>query len=64
MKYPREVMRKTELLKMGFTEEWLMSVFRRRGQSIAWKAGNAANSPILFDTEALEKYRVAQCGTT
>lgn len=62
MKYPKEIMRLQELKKMGFPEEWLLSVFRLQGnKNIAWKMGAATNSPILFDTEELEKYRKAQC---
>ena len=62
MKYPQEVMRLSELKKMGFTEEWLLYVFRMQGKrGIAWKKSPAENSPILFDTEALEKFRKACC---
>ena len=61
MKYPKEVMRLSELKKIGFPEEWLLEIYRSRHQKIAWKAGTAINSPILFDTEELEKYRRAQC---
>lgn len=62
MNYPKAVMRKTELEKMGFPEEWLMRVFRKHGQKVAWKMGNGRNAPILFDTDALEKIRTASCG--
>lgn len=62
MRYPKPVMRKSELMKMGFTEEWLMYIFRMRSdKKIAWKAGMKPNSPILFDTEELEKIRKAAC---
>ena len=62
MSYPKEVMKMTELKKMGFPEEWLLSVYRLQGnKNIAWKMGMAENSPILFDTEALERFRKAQC---
>ena len=62
MKYPKPVMKKTELEKMGFPEQWLLMVFRKHGQKVAWKMGKGSNSPILFDTDALEKIRVASCG--
>lgn len=62
MKYPKPVMKKTELEKMGFPEQWLLMVFRKHGQNVAWKMGNGRNSPILFDTDALEKIRQANCG--
>lgn len=62
MNYPKPVMRLSELKKMGFSEEWLRSVFWNQGtRGIAWKTGLKENSPILFDTEALEKYRRASC---
>lgn len=62
MTYPKQVMKITELERMGFTRDWLMYVYRRRNQTIAWKLSPAKNSVILFDTEALEKFRKAQCG--
>lgn len=62
MKYPKPVMKKSQLMKMGFTEEWLMYVFRiRTDRKIAWKSGFKSNSPILFDTEELEKLRKDSC---
>lgn len=61
MEYPRPVMKTSELEKMGFTKKWLKSVYLTRNQKIAWKESPAPNSHILYDTEALEKYRIAQC---
>lgn len=61
MTYPKQVMKITELEKMGFTRDWLMYVYRRHNQTIAWKLSPAKNSVILYDTEALEKFRRAQC---
>ena len=62
MKYPKPVMRLSELKQMGFTEEWLMYIYRRRSdKKIAWKAGLKENSPICFDTEELEKFRKSSC---
>lgn len=61
MEYPKEVMRKSELEKMGFPSQWLLQVFRQHGQKVAWKMGLKANSPILFDTKELEKIRKASC---
>lgn len=59
MKYPKPVMRITELEKLGFPRESLMAAYRRRGQTYAWKANPAKrNSPIIFDTEAFEKWRI------
>lgn len=61
MEYPKAVMRMSELKKMGMPEKWLLRIYRMRNQKIAWKASDATNSPILFDTEKLEKYRQASC---
>lgn len=54
MVYPKQVMRATELEKMGFPREYLLYAYRRKGQNYAWKATPARNSPILFDTEVFE----------
>ena len=61
MKYPKSIMRITELEKLGFPREYLEAIYRRRNQKVAWKMSNAVNSPILFDTEELEKMRKARC---
>ena len=62
MNYPKPVMKIAELIQMGFPKEWLMYVFRMQGKKgIAWKKSMAENSPILFDTEELEKFRKAHC---
>lgn len=62
MKYAKQVMTITELKAMGYPEEWLREIYRNRHQTIAWKMNpNKKNSPILFDTEELEKYRKAHC---
>jgi hypothetical protein len=63
MNYPSKVMRATELVKMGWPERSLREIFNIPGQKIAWKMSNAVNSPILFDTEELEKFRKARCTT-
>lgn len=60
MEYPKPVMKISELKKMGFPEQWLLSVFYVT-KGIAWKTGTAPNCPIVFDTEALEKYRRSAC---
>ena len=61
MKYPKPVMKKNELVVLGFPEEWLLMVYRTT-KNIAWKMGHKNNSPILFDTEELDKYRKLQTG--
>ena len=55
-------MRLSELKKIGFPEQWLMMAYRRRNQTFAWKMSAKENSPIVFDTEGLEKFRRSQCG--
>lgn len=61
MNYEKPVMKKAELAKMGFTNDYLMSVYRKNNHAIAWKMNpEKKNSPILFDTEEFEKYRKLQ----
>lgn len=61
MTYPKPVMRLSELKAMGFNEEWLRAVARKRNQKIAWQTSNKKNSPWMFDTEELERVRRASC---
>lgn len=68
MKYPKAVMTIKQLHnELGFPDEWLREIYRSRAinrdHSIAWKMGgeDKKNSTILFDTEALEKYRRSCC---
>lgn len=62
MEYPKPIMTKRELMELGYKEEWLMEIYRSRRQDIAWKIHpNKRNSPILFDTSELEKYRRSCC---
>lgn len=62
MDYKKPVMRLTELEKMGFARSFLLSAYRRKGQAFAWKMSPASNSPILFDTEKFESWRITQTG--
>lgn len=59
--YPKPIMKMSELRQMGFSEEYLLRVFRTYNQKVAWKASNKVNSVILFDTEELEKLRRRHC---
>lgn len=61
MNYPAKVMKASELVKIGWPMKNLRQIYNMPGQKIAWKMNNAINSPILFDTEELEKYRKARC---
>lgn len=61
MKYPKQVMRKNELKQMGFPEELLDRAYRQKGQTFAQKINPASkNSPIIFNTEAFERWRLKQ----
>lgn len=61
MKYPKPVMNLTGLMKMGIPESFLKKAFTDPNQTFAWKAiPTKDNSPILFDTEGLEEYRLRQ----
>lgn len=61
MKYPKKVMRLKELEKMGFPQDFLLRAYRTRGQNFAQKQNpSARNSPILFDTELFEEWRLKQ----
>lgn len=61
MKYPKPIMRMKELTKMGFPEKFLLEAYRTMGQTFAQKIDPlATNSPIIFDTEEFEKWRMAK----
>ena len=63
MNYPSEIMTPKALItQMGFSEAYLMRAYSTPGQSFAWRE-NPANkhSPIMFDTEGLEKWRLEDC---
>lgn len=60
-RYPKQVMKTSELIKLGFTKEYLMKVYRMRNQKVAWKLSESPNSVILYDTVELEKLRKSQC---
>lgn len=57
MEYPKPVMKMGELVKIGFPRSFLDEAYRERGQDFAQK-GAKKNSPIFFDTELFEKWRV------
>ena len=61
MKYPKEIMRKSELVEMGFPEEFLDRAYRCRGQTFAQKIDpTKKNSPLIFDTGGFEQWRLDQ----
>lgn len=61
MKYAHPVMSKKELIGMGFTRAYLDRAIAVPGQTFAWRL-NPANksSPVLFDTEAFERWRLRE----
>lgn len=57
--YPKRVMKVYELMELGYAKEFLMGAFHSPKQTFAWKINPMAkNSPILFDTDGLEEYRI------
>ena len=59
MKYPKPVMRITELIEMGFSYPYLRRAYGSPGQRFATKINPLKNnSAFLFDTEEFEKWRV------
>lgn len=61
MKYPKKVMRKTELEGMGISKAYLMRIYREYGSPVAYKLNphsKRENSPIVFDTEELAKIQI------
>lgn len=61
MEYPNKMMRKKELLEMGFPEELLDRAYREKGQTFAQKINpTKRNSAIVFDTAGFERWRLKQ----
>ena len=59
--YPKPVMKTSELMKMGFGRDYLLTVYASPTQNFAWKQdATKKNSPIFFDTEGFEAYRQEQ----
>lgn len=53
-------MNMSELRRMGIAESFLRLAYSDEKQNFAWKANpTKENSPILYDTEGLEKYRLS-----
>lgn len=59
MEYPKKIMKISELTKLGYTKDFLMSAYRVPGQRFAMKENMLkSNSVIIFDTEEFEKWRM------
>lgn len=59
MRFPKPVMKTAELVRMGFSPEYLRRAYGSLGQQFASKINPLkSNSAILFDTEGFERWRV------
>lgn len=59
MEYPKKLMTITELKKLGFAERFLREAYRLPGQRFAMKQNMLkVKSPIVFDTDEFEKWRM------
>lgn len=57
MKYPRQIMKISDLEQMGFPKEYLLRAYHSRGQTFATKMNPAKrNSPVIFDTEGFDQW--------
>ena len=57
MKYPRQIMKISDLEQMGFPKEYLLRAYRSRGQTFATKMNpSKTNSPIIFNTEGFDQW--------
>lgn len=57
MKYPRQIMKISDLEQMGFPKEYLLRAYHSRGQTFATKMNPAKpNSPIIFNTEGFDQW--------
>lgn len=61
MQYPKPFMRISELTKLGLPEQMLLDAYREKGQRFAQKISpGKKKSPIIFETEEFEKWRIAR----
>ncbi len=65
MEYPKKIMRKKELEKLGFPERLLLRAAMERGQTFAFRQDpGKKTSPWLFDTEGFAKWIAKQAKAT
>lgn len=58
MDYPKAIMTRPELMKMGFTREYLDRAFRSNGNNFASRISpGKEKSTIFFDTAGFEAWR-------
>ena len=57
MKYPRQIMKISDLEQMGFPKEYILRAYHSRGQTFATKMNPAKrNSPIIFNVEGFDQW--------
>lgn len=63
--YPKPEMRLSELVKMGFSKTWLLSIaknpYLQAEYNVAHRISDAPNSPYIFNTSAVERIRKNNC---
>lgn len=58
MEYPKPLMRKTELMKMGFSQRYLDRAYSSNGNNFATKVNpSKRTSAIIYDTAGFEAWR-------
>ena len=58
MEYPKPIMKRTELMEMGFPETYLNRAYASKGQTFATKMNPLKKkSPVLYDTAGFERWR-------
>ncbi len=58
MEYPKQIMSRPELIRMGFSRLTLDRAYHSKSNNFAWKKDPAkARSHIMFDTVEFEKWR-------
>ena len=57
MEFPKQIMKLSELEKMGYPRQMLLRAYRERNQTFARKTNPlATNSPIVFEVEGFQKW--------
>lgn len=63
--YPKPEMRLKELVEMGLSKTWLLSIaknpYLQAEYNVAHRISDAPNSPYIFNTAAVERIRKNKC---
>lgn len=62
MEYPKAIMRKSEVVKLGIPESVILRAYRSPKVTCVYKMSPKRNSPILIETAPFERWRVNQNG--